>query len=164
MLRPIVEEDRARIVAIRQTDEIARRWHSQDVDAEFTQDLADDELHQFAIECHGELVGMIQYSEEQNPDYRHASIDLFVDPAFRRRGLATAAITTLVNYLFDERGHHRLIIDPAADNEAAIACYKKVGFTPVGVMRAYERQRDGSWSDGLLMEMLRATHATDSTR
>lgn len=155
MLRPIVEADRARILAIRQTDEIARRWHFIDIDAEFTEDLADDQLHQFAIESAGQLVGMIQYSEEQNPDYRHASIDLFVDPAFQRRGLATAAITTLVNYLFDECGHHRLVIDPAVDNEAAIACYAKVGFRLVGVMRAYERQRDGSWSDGLLMEMVR---------
>jgi aminoglycoside 6'-N-acetyltransferase len=47
------------------------------------------------------------------------------------------------------------VIDPAADNEAAISCYTKVGFEPVGVMRAYERQADGRWADGLLMDMLR---------
>jgi aminoglycoside 6'-N-acetyltransferase len=60
----------------------------------------------------------------------------------------------LANYLFDHRGHHRLVIDPAANNEAAIACYSTVGFKPVGVMRSYERSADGSWSDGLLMDMI----------
>lgn len=32
-----------------------------------------------------------------------------------------------------ERGHHRLTIDFAAANTAAIRCYRKVGFKPVGL-------------------------------
>jgi aminoglycoside 6'-N-acetyltransferase len=47
-----------------------------------------------------------------------------------------------------------LTIDPAADNEAAIKAYEKVGFGRVGIMRAYERGPDGTWHDGLLMDML----------
>jgi aminoglycoside 6'-N-acetyltransferase len=31
----------------------------------------------------------------------------------------------------------------------------KVGFRPVGVMRACERGVDGTWHDGLLMDLLR---------
>ena len=57
-------------------------------------------------------------------------------------------------YLFRHRGHHRLTIDPAAANDRAIRCYAKVGFRPVGVMRAYERGLDGRFHDGLLMDML----------
>jgi len=64
------------------------------------------------------------------------------------------AVLTLSRYLIDERGHHRLVIDPAADNSAAIKCYAKAGFKPVGVMRRYEKGNDGSWHDGLLMELL----------
>jgi aminoglycoside 6'-N-acetyltransferase len=30
-----------------------------------------------------------------------------------------------------------------------------VGFRPIGVMREYERGRDGTFHDGLLMDMLR---------
>lgn len=37
---------------------------------------------------------------------------------------------------------------------AAIECYAKVGFRPVGVMRRYERGPDGSWHDSLLMDLL----------
>jgi len=57
-------------------------------------------------------------------------------------------------FLTDERGHHRVIIDPAVENERAIHVYEKVGFRRVGVMRRYERHSDGEWHDGLLMELL----------
>jgi aminoglycoside 6'-N-acetyltransferase len=60
----------------------------------------------------------------------------------------------MARYLIEQRGHHRLTIDPAADNAAAIRCYEKVGFRPVGVMRRYEQGPDGTWHDGLLMELL----------
>ncbi len=60
----------------------------------------------------------------------------------------------LVRHLIEERGHHRLTIDPAAANERAIRCYEAVGFERVGIMRQYERTDDGSWHDGLLLELL----------
>lgn len=140
---------------MRQTDAVKARWRGDDLDAEFSADRADEALYQFAIcERSGDTVGLIQFAEETDTDYRHASVDLFVDPARHRQGIATDALRTLIDYLFDVRGHHRLVIDPAADNVGAIRCYAKVGFRPVGVMRAYERQADGTWADGLLMAML----------
>ena len=69
-------------------------------------------------------------------------------------GLGPDAIRAAVRWLVDERGHHRITIDPAADNVAAIRAYERVGFRPVGVMRRYERGADGTWHDGLLMELL----------
>jgi aminoglycoside 6'-N-acetyltransferase len=60
-----------------------------------------------------------------------------------------------VRQLIDERGHHRITIDPAAANAAAIRSYEKVGFRPVGVMRKSERDADGDgWHDSLLMELV----------
>ena len=100
------------------------------------------------------IIGLVQYGEEEDPEYRHASIDIYLDPAVHRQGLATEALRVLVNHLFEDLGHHRLTIDPAADNVAAIDCYAGIGFLPVGVMRAYEQQADGTWADGLLMELL----------
>jgi aminoglycoside 6'-N-acetyltransferase len=63
-------------------------------------------------------------------------------------------LRTLARHLIVEHGHHRLAIDPAADNAAAIRCYSKVGFRPVGIMRQAERGNDGSWHDCLLMDLL----------
>ena len=108
----------------------------------------------FVIEIDGVVVGSIQCSEEPDPDYRHAVLDLFVDTAHQGGGLGPDAIRTAARWLIEERGHHRLTIDPSAANERAIAAYRRVGFRPVGVMRRYERGPDGTWHDGLLMDLL----------
>jgi aminoglycoside 6'-N-acetyltransferase len=108
----------------------------------------------FIVTLDGEVIGAIQYAEEEDPMYRHAGIDIFLTASRHRQGLGTDAVRTLARYLFEERGHHRLSIDPAADNEPAIRAYERVGFRKVGVMRAYERGPDGTWHDGLLMDML----------
>lgn len=131
------------------------RWRGEDLAVEVEADLSDEDRHVFVIEiADGTLVGLIQFAEEQDPNYRHASVDIFVDPAMHGRGLTTDAIRTLVHDLLEDCGHHRVTIDPAADNTAAIACYRKAGFRPVDVMRQYERTRTGSWADALLMELL----------
>jgi aminoglycoside 6'-N-acetyltransferase len=64
------------------------------------------------------------------------------------------ALTLLARHLFEERGHHRLVIDPAASNARAIRAYEAVGFKPVGVMRLYERGPERTFHDGLLMDLL----------
>ena len=71
-----------------------------------------------------------------------------------RESLVAEAERTMARYLIEVRGHHRLTIDPAAANERAIHVYEKVGFKRVGVMRRYERGHDGTFHDGLLMDML----------
>jgi aminoglycoside 6'-N-acetyltransferase len=122
--------------------------------SEVAADLADPATQTFVIESEGHVVGGIQWSAETEPDYRHASIDIYLDPAVHRRGLGTDAVRTLARHLITDEGFHRLVIDPAADNAAAIACYTKVGFRLVGTMRQYERGYDGSWHDGLLMDLI----------
>lgn len=147
--------DKAALVAIRSTDAVRRWWQGDELEAEFDEDLADQETVRYTIIEPGEaIVGLIQFAEEEDPQYRSASIDIYVDPAVHRRGYASDAIRTLADHLFDDRGHHRLTIDPSVANDAAIACYSGVGFQPVGVMRQYERRADGTWGDGLFMELL----------
>jgi len=122
--------------------------------AAVTEDLAEEGTETFVIQHDGRVAGAIQWHAEEEPDYRHAGIDIYLDPALHGRGLGADAIRTLARHLIDDLRHHRLVIDPAADNAAAIACYTKVGFRPVGVMRNYERGLDGTWHDGLLMDLL----------
>jgi aminoglycoside 6'-N-acetyltransferase len=155
LLRPAAAGDVPELAAIRSTPQVFVRWRgADDLDAEIAGDLADPELHLFTIEHEGAVVGAIQWAAEEDPDYRHASVDVFVDPRVHRRGIGTDAVRTLARHLVDHHAFHRLVIDPAADNAAAIACYAKVGFKPVGVMRRYERGADGGWHDGMLMDLL----------
>ncbi|OEV03390.1 GNAT family N-acetyltransferase [Streptomyces oceani] len=155
-LRPATADDVPALVAIRSTPEVYARWRGRgDLTAELTEDLMDPEVTIYAVECDDRVVaGAIQWSAQEEPDYRHASIDIFLDPAVHGRGVGTDAVRTLARHLIDEHGHHRLTIDPAADNLAAIRCYAKVGFREVGIMRRYERGPDGGWQDGLLMDLL----------
>lgn len=153
-LRPIRATDADRLLEILREPEVSRWWGDFDADR-VRQDLLEttDEVI-YAIEAGGELIGAIQYGEEDDPDYRHAAMDIFLATESQGRGLGTEAIRVLARHLFDERGHHRLTIDPAAANERAIRAYERVGFRPVGVMRKYERGPDGTWHDGLLMDLL----------
>jgi aminoglycoside 6'-N-acetyltransferase len=153
LLRPGRAEDVERLTEIRGEPDVARWWGDfgvEDIKREFVE--ANDG---FVIEVDGEVVGAIQYAEENEPMYRHAGIDIFVTSFRRGEGLGSEAIRLLARYLFDERGHHRLTIDPAASNDVAIRAYEGVGFRKVGVMRQYERAPEGMWRDGLLMDMLR---------
>jgi aminoglycoside 6'-N-acetyltransferase len=111
----------------------------------------------FAIVVEGETVGLVQFSEETTPDYRHASIDVFLDGRLHGRGMGTDAVATVARHLVEERGHHRITIDPAVDNQAAIRSYEKVGFRPVGVMRSAWRDPEGVWRDAMLMELVKAS-------
>ena len=106
------------------------------------------------IEQDGAVVGSMQVEEELDPDYQVASIDLFLAGDAQGRGLGPDAIRTMARFLFEACGHHRITIDPAATNDRAIRAYTRVGFRPVGVLRAYERNADGTWHDNLLLDLL----------
>jgi aminoglycoside 6'-N-acetyltransferase len=155
LLRGPRENDIDDLAAILDDPEVARWWGRSDraeIEELFT---SADESIAFVIDVEGEVGGFLQFYEETDAMYRHAGIDLFLGARWRGRGIGTEAIVLAARYLFEERGHHRLTIDPAAANEAAIRLYERIGFRRVGVMRSYERAPDGSWRDGLLMDMLR---------
>lgn len=167
-LRLAADDDIAALAAIRAKPEVYRWWRgAEDLVAETARDLSDPDTVTYVIELGpaapsepgpaagaGPIVGAVQWGAETEPDYRHASIDIYLDPASQGQGLGTDAVRTLARHLTTDLGFHRVVIDPAADNVAAIRCYEKVGFRPVGIMREYERGPDGSWHDGLLMDLL----------
>jgi aminoglycoside 6'-N-acetyltransferase len=151
-LRPMTEADGPELLRILLEPEVARWWDEPDPGFPLTDD---PDATRLVIEVDGAVAGMIQFAEEPTPKYRHASIDLFLDPAVHNRGIGTEAVRRVARMLIADRGHHRITIDPAAANAAAIRAYEKAGFRPVGVMRQYERDVGGAgWHDGLLMELL----------
>lgn len=151
LLLPVDADHLAELRRILATPEVQRRWGVPAPDWPFDDPLA----AVFTILVDGAVRGMVQFTEETDPGYRHASIDVFVDPEVHGRGIGRDAVRTLARHLIGDRGHHRITIDPALDNEPAIRCYAAVGFRPVGVMRRYERDAEGGgWHDGLLMDLL----------
>lgn len=155
VLRPLARDDHDALRRIAATPEVLAWWGPQG-DA-FPGD--EPESTRFSIVVDGRVVGLVQYGEEPDPDYRHAWIDVFVDPEHHGRGLGTDAVRTLLHHLLDERGHHRVTIDPAVANTPAIRSYEKAGFGPVGVLRGAWRDPEGRWRDVLLMEHVRDPEA-----
>lgn len=152
-LVPVAPEHVPELRRILLTPEVRLRWGDEAASPRWPFD--DETVTRFAVLLDGAVGGMVQYFEEQEPMYRHASLDIFLDPPVHGHGVGRDALRTLARYLVGERGHHRLVIDPAADNEPAIRCYTAVGFRPIGIMRRYERDADGSgWHDSLLMDLL----------
>jgi aminoglycoside 6'-N-acetyltransferase len=149
LIRPATADDRDELVAIRTSPAVAAWWDDPADDWPMNQ----TDSHRFTVTLDGRVVGFVQWYENDDPDYRHAGIDVFLDAAVHGLGLGRETVTTVLRHLVDDVGHHRVVIDPARDNAKAIACYRACGFREVGVMLRYERDpRTGTWHDGLLME------------
>jgi aminoglycoside 6'-N-acetyltransferase len=147
-LRPLTDEDVESILKIVTGPGVREWWGSAD-----SEDIRNDGTA-FAIRVDDETVGWVAFNEETEPDYKFASLDISLKPDHQAKGLGPRALRMVIDWLVEERGHHRFTIDPAAHNERAIKAYQTVGFEPVGIMRQYERGPDGIWHNGLLMDLV----------
>jgi aminoglycoside 6'-N-acetyltransferase len=152
-LRPLTDADVEALVAVVERDGV-REWWGVDESRDATREGLRSDGTAFTIEVGGALAGWLGIVEELTPNYRSAGLDIVLAPEYQGRGLGPEALRLAARWLVDERGHHRLTIDPAASNERAIGAYASIGFRPVGIMRRYERGADGTWHDGLLMDLL----------
>ncbi len=155
VLRPVRDDDLAPLLAMLSELDVAHwfgHWDAARVRRDLLAFQGDEAV--LAIEVERECAGMLLVGEETMPDYRHASIDIALAGAHQGRGIGREAMRLAIEHMFEAHGHHRFTIDPAAANERAIRAYAALGFRPVGLMRRYERAPDGTWRDGLLMDLL----------
>ena len=113
------------------------------------------ELHgRFVLEVEGELVGALAFDVSNRRSriaYLHA---IMLEPAYRGRGLATAATQLLVRHLVFDLDYHRVQLEVYGFNEAALRHFERAGFRREGVRRqAYWRH--GAWVDGILFGLVR---------
>ncbi|HET9215043.1 MAG TPA: GNAT family protein [Gaiellaceae bacterium] len=119
--------------------------------------LSDEEpsLHgRFIVEVGGERAGTMAFdvaNRRSRIAYLHA---IMLAPAFRGRGIATAATRLLVRRLVFELGYHRVQLEVYGFNERALRHFERAGFVREGVRRrAYWRH--GDWVDGILYGIVR---------
>lgn len=133
-----------------------RKWWGNETLQDVIEYLSDPEIEVWSIEMDAQVVGVVQCYEELTPDYKYAGMDIGLSSDYQGKGNGPRALSLVARYLFEQKGHHRLVIDPDADNERAIAAYKKLGYKPVGIMRQYARDiGKKGWHDGLLMDLLK---------
>jgi ribosomal-protein-alanine N-acetyltransferase len=80
-------------------------------------------------------------------------MNVAIDPAHRRRGIATALIDRLLG---DIAPRDKIMLEVRGSNEPAIAMYGRFGFEPVGHRRRYYQDNG---EDALVMEKSIATGA-----
>ena len=153
VLRPVTADDIDDLERLFAEPAVARWWVDFDRARIERETLDNDDPNDsiYVVEVDGELAGMIQCYEEPDEEYRRASIDIGIATRWHGRGIAVDAMRTLARDLIERHGHHHLTIDPAAENGRTIACYTKVGFKPVGILRQNGKPADGTFHDSLLM-------------
>lgn len=87
--------------------------------------------------------------ELQEPIY---GTDQFIgESEYWNKGIGTLLVNLMKQYLIDQKGASRIVMDPQAVNVRAIACYEKCGFKKVKLLPKHELH-EGEWRDCWLME------------
>ncbi|TDG00928.1 GNAT family N-acetyltransferase [Paenibacillus piri] len=123
----------------------------------------EDRLNRCIVEYDGLPIGYIQFYllDEEGRDYygleeyggqRIFGCDQFIgEPAYWNRGVGKQLMSSMLRYLEEEHGAERVVMDPQAWNERAIACYERSGFRKVRLLPAQE-WHEGEKRDCWLME------------
>jgi RimJ/RimL family protein N-acetyltransferase len=162
-LRPPEERDILRRAELGRNPEINRAFGGDlETDRPLTVDEArrqltpmPDTFMQWAIaETDGDVfVGMTNLSRLDQPN-RSAVFGIGIfDPDRLDQGLGTEATRLVVDYGFNRLGLHRISLVVLADNQRAVAAYRKAGFEVEGRLRHTLWSR-GRWHDDLIMAVL----------
>jgi aminoglycoside 6'-N-acetyltransferase len=150
VLRPAASSDVPALTEVLREPEVARWWGDNDEESVAGEIGAADA---FAILVEGAVAGLVLVDESVDPMYPGVGLDIALSARWHGQGYGREALGVVVRHYIG-RGHHRFTIDPAAANERAIRVYATLGFKVVGVLRRYERAPDGTFRDGLLMDLL----------
>jgi aminoglycoside 6'-N-acetyltransferase len=152
LVRPVRADDVAVLHGLLASPDVGRWFHPRTLE-QARDEWLDPAALAWALEVDGHCVGLVQVDEEDDPDYRHAALQVFVAPDAWGRGIAFAALDTVCGWLVGPRGHHRLTLDPERANAAALRLAERLGFRRVGVLERYwwDHAFD-RWADAVLME------------
>lgn len=120
----------------------------ESVEQEFERLLRTPRIKLLAIEMQtGAVVGFIRLNDI---DFiaRKAAVRIIIAPDMQGQGYGTAALQMVARFCFRELGLHRLGLVVRADNERAIAVYKRLGFALEGC------ERDAAWVEGRWVNFL----------
>jgi len=97
-------------------------------------------------------LGLVNYHDGHIRNKR-AAIGYIIDPAHQRKGIATEAISAMLDFCFGELGLHRLQAFIHPDNTASRRLVEKLGFRCEGRLRDNLRVGAG-WRDDTLYALL----------
>ena len=90
----------------------------------------------FAIECDGELSGCISAERGKNVYRQSAEIGYYIAKQLWGRGIATAAVKNITQFIFENTDIIRLYSAVFAENIASIKVLEKCGFDFEGTLKS----------------------------
>ncbi len=88
-----------------------------------------------------------------NPRDRRGFVGIAIAPQFRRKGLASRALSEICDFAYAELGMHQLAAIVAYDNLASRELFAKAGFRQCGQLRSWIR-RGASYCDAAIYQKL----------
>ena len=121
----------------------------------YQQDMRDDRAYPFFAFRNTDdvLVGGLTLSNVRRGVAQACSLGYWVGAPHARNGYMSAGVATVVPFVFDQLGLHRLEAACLPTNEASIRLLKKSGFIQEGYARRYLKI-NGVWQDHLLFALL----------
>lgn len=102
----------------------------------------------------GRAIGRIDYEGFKLPE-RAAELSILIgEKGAWSKGYGSEALTLLLEWLFNDRGAHRVWLEVFAENTRAQRAYENVGFVREGTLRETWLM-DGRWHDEHVYGMLR---------
>jgi len=95
----------------------------------------------------GQVIGMLHVDVSR---FGFAEFGMCVDRSWRGRGVGSALVAAAVSWCRG-RGVHKLCLEVFPHNAAAIAMYRKAGFTEEGRRVRHYRRASGEFWDAIIM-------------
>ncbi|MGF2616435.1 acetyltransferase [Rossellomorea vietnamensis] len=122
---------------------------------------SDDEEVKCLVQFNETAIGYIQYyplDHEAAAEHGYSGkkvygTDQFIgEPEFWNKGVGTLLVSSMLEFLKNQKGVEIIVMDPQVRNTRAISCYEKCGFKKVKVLPENELH-EGVYQDCWLMEL-----------
>lgn len=122
----------------------------------YSRDMRDDTAYPFFVFDGNEerLLGGVTLSHVCRGVTQSCALGYWIGEPFARRGHMTAAVRTILPFVFDQLRLHRVEAACLPTNTASIKLLENVGFVREGFARRYLRI-NGSWQDHILFAILK---------
>jgi ribosomal-protein-alanine N-acetyltransferase len=98
------------------------------------------------LEVEGQLVGQLNVAQITYGSLSSASLGYWVIESVAGQGITPIAVGLATDYLFFEKGLHRMEVCIRPENTASLRVVEKLGFRYEGLRRRYIHI-DGKWAD-----------------